>query len=48
MKKKAINNSDEICKFLTINGLPPKLLYPFEEDLESYFIRTIKNEGEVK
>lgn len=48
-EEKAINNSEEICQFLTINGLPPKLLYPFEEDLESYFIRTIRNEcGTVK
>ncbi|MCM8803625.1 MAG: ABC transporter ATP-binding protein [Candidatus Omnitrophica bacterium] len=44
-EKNTINNSDVICQFLTINGLPPKLLYPFEEDLESYFIRTIRNEG---
>lgn len=44
-EKEAVNNSDEICKFLTINDLSPKLLYPFEEDLESYFIRTIRNEG---
>lgn len=43
-EENAISHSDEICQFLTINGLPPKLLYSFEEDLESYFIRTIRNE----
>lgn len=42
----ALSRSDEICMLLTNNGLPPCLLYPFEEDLESYFIRTIRNEEE--
>jgi ABC-2 type transport system ATP-binding protein len=42
--KMALSRPDEICEFLTKNELPPSLLYPFEEDLESYFIRTIRNE----
>ncbi len=40
----ALSRSDEICEFLTNNGLTPHILYPFEEDLESFFSRTIRNE----
>lgn len=42
--ERALNRSDEICEFLTNNGLPPRTLHPFEEDLESFFVRTIRNE----
>ncbi|WP_041723415.1 ABC transporter ATP-binding protein [Caldicellulosiruptor hydrothermalis] len=44
LDERALSRSDEICKFLTNNGLPPYKLYPFEEDLESFFIRNIRNE----
>ncbi len=41
--KNAINVSDEICRFLTDNNIPPRQLIIYEEDLETYFIRTIRN-----
>ncbi|TYP58528.1 ABC-2 type transport system ATP-binding protein [Thermosediminibacter litoriperuensis] len=41
---KAISDPEIICKCLVNAGLPPRTLYVFEEDLESFFIRTISNE----
>jgi ABC-2 type transport system ATP-binding protein len=38
----AIDNSEHISVLLVENGLPPKHLYPFTEDLEMFFLRTIK------
>jgi ABC-2 type transport system ATP-binding protein len=40
--KKALEHPDLISKLLTENGLPPKQVYLFSEDLEMYFLRTIK------
>jgi ABC-2 type transport system ATP-binding protein len=45
----AINHPEEIATLLVRAGLPPTLLQVEEEDLESYFLRTIgMNGGEVK
>jgi len=44
LNERALSRSSEICEILTNNGLTPHLLYPFEEDLESFFVRTIRNE----
>ena len=43
--KNALENPDEIASLLVKNGFPPTLLKVHEEDLESYFLRTIKNGG---
>lgn len=40
--KKAIERPEFISKLLTENGLPPKQVYLYSEDLEMYFLRTIK------
>jgi len=40
--KKFINEPELISALLVENGLPPVLLSVHEEDLESYFLRTIK------
>lgn len=40
--KKALEHPELISKLLTENGLPPKQIYLFTEDLEMYFLRTIK------
>jgi ABC-2 type transport system ATP-binding protein len=39
----AIKHPEKITKFLTEKNLPPKLIYLFTEDLEMYFLRTIRN-----
>lgn len=38
----AINNPEQIATLLVENNIPPKKLTVFEEDLENYFLRTIK------
>ncbi len=40
--QKAIEHPELISKLLTENGLPPKQIFLFIEDLEMYFLRTIK------
>lgn len=44
----AINNPDEIATLLVNSGHPPTLLKVEDENLESYFLRTIKMNGGVK
>ena len=44
----AIANADKIASLLSSKGCPPQLLYPEEENLESYFLRIIKKKGEKK
>ena len=39
---KAIKHPERISKLLTENGLPPKQIYLFTEDLEMYFLRILK------
>ncbi len=39
----ALEHPELISKLLTENGLPPKQIFLFTEDLEMYFLRTIKN-----
>jgi len=39
----AIANPENISKLLVEKGLPPKQVYLFTEDLEMYFLRTIRN-----
>lgn len=39
----AIENPENISKLLVENNLPPRLVYLFIEDLEMYFLRTIRN-----
>ena len=38
----ALEKPELISKLLTENGLPPKQIFLFTEDLEMYFLRTIK------
>ena len=40
----AINKPETICEWLVTEGLTPRTLSVFEEDLESFFIRTINTE----
>lgn len=40
----AVNNPENIAALLVQHELPPKLLSVFEEDLENYFLRIIKEE----
>jgi len=40
-----INKPETICEWLVAAGLTPRTLSVFEEDLESFFIRTINTEG---
>lgn len=42
----AINNPEDIATLLVNNGIPPKKLILFEEDLENYFLRTIKEQSQ--
>jgi ABC-2 type transport system ATP-binding protein len=44
----AITHPDEIAKMLVYAGLPPTYLVVEEEDLESYFLRTIGMKGGAK
>jgi len=39
---RAITNPEEITKLLVEKGIPPKQVFLFQEDLEMYFLRTIK------
>lgn len=39
-----INKPETICEWLVTAGLTPRTLSVFEEDLESFFIRTINTE----
>jgi ABC-2 type transport system ATP-binding protein len=41
MDKKAINHPEEIASILVYAGMPPTMLKVEEENLESYFLRTI-------
>lgn len=41
----AISNPEHISKLLVEKGLPPKQVYLFTEDLEMYFLRTIKTKN---
>ncbi len=40
--QQAVEHPELISKLLTENGLPPKQIFLFTEDLEMYFLRTIK------
>ena len=40
--KEALERPELISKILAEHGLPPKQVYQFSEDLEMYFLRTIK------
>jgi ABC-2 type transport system ATP-binding protein len=44
----AINNPERIASLLVNEGYPPAMLKVEEEDLESYFLRIIKKEGDVR
>jgi ABC-2 type transport system ATP-binding protein len=44
----AINKPDEIATLMVNAGCPPTLLQVEEEDLESYFLRTIEMNGGIK
>jgi len=46
--ERAIKKPDEIATIMVNRGCPPTLLQVDEEDLESYFLRTIGIEGGVK
>jgi ABC-2 type transport system ATP-binding protein len=41
----AINNPESVATLLVNNQVPPSLLNVVEEDLESYFLRTIRMKG---
>jgi ABC-2 type transport system ATP-binding protein len=41
---KVINKPETICEWLVSTGLTPRTLYVFEEDLEAFFIRSIKTD----
>ena len=41
----AISNPQNISKLLVEKNLPPKQVYLFTEDLEMYFLRTIRSKG---
>jgi ABC-2 type transport system ATP-binding protein len=43
--REAIENPECISQLLVDNNLPPKQIYLFTEDLEGYFLRTIRNKG---
>ena len=44
----AILNPEKIASIMVNAGCPPSLLHVQEEDLESYFLRTIKKDGGLK
>lgn len=46
--ERAIRNPDVLATLLVNSGLPPTLLNVDEENLESYFLRTIKMNGGIK
>jgi len=41
----AISNPENISRLLVEKGIPPKQVYLYTEDLEMYFLRTIKTEA---
>ncbi|HCS20863.1 MAG TPA: bacitracin ABC transporter ATP-binding protein [Bacteroidetes bacterium] len=43
--KEALSNPEEISKLLVERNLPPKQVYQFTEDLEMYFLRTIRHKA---
>lgn len=43
--KEALSNPEKISKLLVERNLPPKQVYLFTEDLEMYFLRTIRNKA---
>lgn len=43
--KEALSKPEEISKLLVEKNLPPKQVYLFTEDLEMYFLRTIRNKA---
>ncbi|MBI1286988.1 MAG: ATP-binding cassette domain-containing protein [Flavobacteriales bacterium] len=43
MDEELISRPETVTQLLTEKGLPPKLLFTFTEDLEKFFLRTIKN-----
>ena len=45
MNAEAINNPDTIATLMVNSGCPPTLLKVEEEDLESFFLRTIGMKG---
>lgn len=46
--EKAIRRPDDLARFLVYQGFPPTKLIVEQEDLESYFLRIIKQKGEEK
>jgi ABC-2 type transport system ATP-binding protein len=48
MNEEAIDKPDNIATLLVNAGCPPTLLKVEEEDLESYFLRTIGMKGGLK
>ncbi len=46
--KEAINHPENIVRMLVYSNMPPTLVKVEEEDLETYFLRTIKKDGNVK
>lgn len=46
--KKAIDEPEKIAQLLVNKGYPPKLIQVREEDLEAYFLKTIKENGGLK
>jgi len=46
--EEAIRNPDKIAVILVNEGCPPTLLQVLDEDLESYFLRTIRTRGGLK
>jgi len=48
LENNAIDHPDQVARLLVNNDLPPVLLHVDEEDLESYFLRTIKMKGAQK
>lgn len=45
--KEAINHPENIVRMLVYSNLPPTLVKVEEEDLETYFLRAIKKDGNV-
>ena len=46
--EEAVNYPEKIATLLVNKGCPPTLLKVEKEDLETYFLRTIKEVGGVK
>jgi ABC-2 type transport system ATP-binding protein len=43
LDEKAMAHPESIAEYLVNCGLPPKEVYLFTEDLEMYFLRTIRS-----